>query len=295
MALILLFFQVSGATMLPLFAVRQVQAGIEETIGAALRREFSGQGKSRLRNTAIGTLLAILLQSSTAVILLAASFVSTGAFGFIPAMAAVVGADLGSAIVVQLFLLATKILKRSAAESILLAMSGVIANNAFYVLPIALQRYGPVSAQPFIAITALDALVGFSAVIIALGFVKQGKLSLSTLVSSITSSPVIIALALGLAFAATGWTMPASLETFISFNGAAAAPVALFALGVVLSQTSFSADPAVIAFTGVKLLLFPAAVCFGLKAVSYQADDVHIYPLTARRPSNTILIFSSDE
>ncbi|MEM5478142.1 hypothetical protein, partial [Pacificibacter sp. AS14] len=62
------------------------------------------------------------------------------------------------------FLLTTKILKRSAAESILLAMSCVIANNAFYVLPIALQLYGPVSAQPFIAqpfiaITALDALV----------------------------------------------------------------------------------------------------------------------------------------
>lgn len=183
------------------------------------------------------------------------------------------------------FLLATKVLKRSAEESILLAMSGVIANNAFYVLPIALHLYGPVGGQPFVAITALDALVGFSAIIIALGFVKQGKLSFTTLVSSVLRSPVIIALTLGFAFAATGLTMPPSLESFIAFNGAAAAPVALFALGVVLSQTPFRADPAVAAFTSIKLLLFPAAVWFGLKAVSYQADDVHIYMLSAAGPS----------
>lgn len=183
------------------------------------------------------------------------------------------------------FLLATKILKRSAAESVLLAMTGVVANNAFYVLPIAIHLYGPVSAQPFVAITALDALVGFSAIIITLGFVRQGKLSFSVLTSSISRSPVIISLALGLAFAATGLTMPPSLETFITFNGAAAAPVALFALGVVLSQTAFNTDPAVIAFTSIKLLFFPAAVWFGLKAVSYQADDVHIYMLSAAGPS----------
>lgn len=183
------------------------------------------------------------------------------------------------------FLLAAKVLKRSAGESVLLAMSGVVANNAFYVLPIALHLYGPVSAQPFVAITALDALVGFSAIIIALGFVKQGKLSFSTLVSSVIRSPVIIALALGFAFAATGWAMPRPLEAFITFNGVAAAPVALFALGVVLSQTTFRIDPAVITFASIKLLLFPAAVWFGLKAVSYQADDVHIYMLSAAGPS----------
>lgn len=131
----------------------------------------------------------------------------------------------------------------------------------------------------------LDALVGFSAVIIALGFVQKGALNPSTLASSITGSPVIIALDLGIAFAATGWTMPAPLETFITFNGAAAAPVALFALGVVLSQTTFRLDRAVFAFTGIKIVVFPAAVWFGLKAAPYQAVDMHIYVLGAAGPS----------
>ena len=183
------------------------------------------------------------------------------------------------------FAIAVGVLKRDPSEALLLAMSGVIANNAFYVLPIALQLYGPEGALPFVAITALDGLVAFSAVILALGFIRQGRLSFGALANGVLRSPIILALLAGFAFAATGWSLPAPLATFLVFNGAAAAPVALFALGVVLSKTVFRAEPAVFIFVGIKLIVFPAAVWMALKAASYKADDAAIYLLSSAGPS----------
>lgn len=183
------------------------------------------------------------------------------------------------------FALAFYALRRGAAEAILLGMTGVVANNAFYVLPIALQLYGPEGAQPFVAITAVDGLVGFSAVILALGVLRDGSLSFASLGRAIIRSPIILALMAGLGFAASGLVLPAPLVTFVKFNGAAAAPVALFALGVVLSQTVFRAEPAVALFVGIKILLFPVCVWAALRAVSYTAPDAPIYVLSAAGPS----------
>ena len=183
------------------------------------------------------------------------------------------------------FAVAFYALRREAAEAVLLGMSGVVANNAFYVLPIALQLYGPEGAQPFVAITAVDGLVGFSAVILALGVIRDGKLSFASLGRAIMRSPIILALMAGLGFAASGLALPPPLVTFVKFNGAAAAPVALFALGVVLSQTVFKAEPAVALFVGVKILLFPICVWLALQAVAYTAPDAPIYVLSAAGPS----------
>jgi predicted permease len=211
-----------------------------------------------------------------------AAGIDVGAFEFLPLLA-----YLGAEIVIFAlgFTLAAFVFKRDASESILLAMSGVVANNAFYVLPIALQLYGPEAAKPFVAITALDGLFAFSAAILALGLIRRGRVSVGALAAGVAGSPIILALMAGFAFAATGWTMPAPFGTFLAFNGVAAAPVALFALGVALSKTVFRAEPAVLVFVGIKLLVFPAAVWFALDATFYAADDAPVYVLAAAGPS----------
>lgn len=183
------------------------------------------------------------------------------------------------------FALAFRVFRRSASESVLLAMAGVIANNVFYVLPIAIGLYGPAGAQPFVLISAVDGLVGFSVIILALEFIRQGKLSFQGLGRAIFRSPIILALLAGMGFAATGWVLPQSFITFMDFNGAAAAPLALFALGVVLSRTRFKAEPVVALFVGIKVLLFPACVWAALQLMSYEAADAPIYVLSAAGPS----------
>lgn len=183
------------------------------------------------------------------------------------------------------FLLANKILKRSTGEALLLAMTGVVANNAFYVLPIAIQLYGSQAVNPFFAITAIDALVGFSAIIIALDLLQRQSLSVPALGSSIARSPVIMALVAGFCYSATGLTIPPPVETFLGFTGVAAAPVSLFALGVVLSRTVFRFDVTVISFTLIKLAVFPLTVFLCLRGVAYGGEDTRIYLLSAAGPS----------
>jgi len=90
-----------GATMLLLYAVRMVQTGIERAFGSSFRRIVIQAG-GPVRSTASGVFLAILLQSSAAVALLVAGFASTGMVSFAAGIAMVLGADLGSALVIQM-------------------------------------------------------------------------------------------------------------------------------------------------------------------------------------------------
>ncbi len=92
----------AGATMLLLFAVRMVQTGIERSMGPSFRRLVTTRKDSRIRTAFAGLVLAIILQSATAVALLSSGFASSGILTFSGGLALVLGADLGSALVIQI-------------------------------------------------------------------------------------------------------------------------------------------------------------------------------------------------
>lgn len=92
--------QLFGATMLLLFAVRMVRTGIERAFGPRFRRLVTSP-KGAFQLVPLGVMLAILLQSSAAVTLLVAGFAAGGTIGFVPALALVLGGDLGSALIIQ--------------------------------------------------------------------------------------------------------------------------------------------------------------------------------------------------
>ncbi len=92
----------SGATLLLLYAVRMVQTGIERLMGPSFRRLVTRHRDSRLQTASAGVVLAIILQSATAAGLLAAGFVASMVMSFTGGLAIVLGADLGSALVIQL-------------------------------------------------------------------------------------------------------------------------------------------------------------------------------------------------
>lgn len=102
MATLTFLIHLSGATMLLLFAVRMVQTGIERAMGPSFRRIITSRKDSRIQAALAGVMLAIVLQSATAASLLAAGFMASGLIGFVAGLATVLGADLGSAIVIQL-------------------------------------------------------------------------------------------------------------------------------------------------------------------------------------------------
>jgi phosphate:Na+ symporter len=92
-----------GSVALLLWGVRMVRTGMTRTFGAALRRAIVAHTKSRIRAFFAGLGVTGILQSSTATALLLASFSSRGILALPIALAVILGADVGSSIVAQVF------------------------------------------------------------------------------------------------------------------------------------------------------------------------------------------------
>lgn len=100
MTIITFLVQLTGATMLLLYAVRMVRTGIERAFGSSFRRVMTTTNNPASA-AATGLVMAIVMQSSAAVALLVAGFAGTGALGFGAGLSVVLGADLGSALLIQ--------------------------------------------------------------------------------------------------------------------------------------------------------------------------------------------------
>lgn len=100
MAIVEFFLNLSGSILLLLFAVRQVRTGIERAHGASFQRMITRQ-QNLIGASSSGLILASILQSSAAVGLLVAGFAAGGFVGFPVALATILGADLGSALIIS--------------------------------------------------------------------------------------------------------------------------------------------------------------------------------------------------
>lgn len=98
----LVLLHLAGAVALLLFATRQVRTGVERAYGDVLRLRLRSILKNPLLAVGAGALLAICLQSATAVALIVGSFVGSGIVGGASGLLAVLGADVGSSLVVKL-------------------------------------------------------------------------------------------------------------------------------------------------------------------------------------------------
>jgi phosphate:Na+ symporter len=97
-----------GSVALLLWGVRMVRTGMTRTFGVALRRVFGVYVKDRASAFGIGLVVTTILQSSTATALLLASFASRSLVALPLALAAMLGADIGTAVAAQIFSLNVK-------------------------------------------------------------------------------------------------------------------------------------------------------------------------------------------
>jgi phosphate:Na+ symporter len=98
----LMFLHLAGAVTLLLWAVRMVRTGVERAYGAALERTLRQAKDSRIQAVGLGAAVAMVLQSATAVGILASGFAASGLVEFSTALTLLLGADLGSALVVRI-------------------------------------------------------------------------------------------------------------------------------------------------------------------------------------------------
>ncbi len=99
MVIVQFLLELAAAMVLLLFAIRMVRTAVERAFGSSFRRLITGSS-ARLRATLTGIALAAIMQSSLAVAILIAGFVSASTLSFQLGLPAMLGADLGSALVI---------------------------------------------------------------------------------------------------------------------------------------------------------------------------------------------------
>ncbi len=102
MEILLLLINVAGAVALLLWSARMVRTGFERAKGDELRAAVKRSASGRIKAAFMGTGVALLLQSSTAVAVLASGFAATDIISVTQGIALLLGADVGSAIVAQI-------------------------------------------------------------------------------------------------------------------------------------------------------------------------------------------------
>ncbi|CAN0604713.1 unnamed protein product, partial [Ectocarpus sp. 12 AP-2014] len=133
------------------------------------------------------------------------------------------------------FTLARRVFQCETSEAFLLAMCVVFVNSLLYISPISVLIYGAEGAIPITVIVALDASFWFAFFIIGMELL-QGKEGAKAALPRIVKNPVLITIVLALVINLAGAPIPEPIITASEFAGAAAAPMVLFALGVVLSS-----------------------------------------------------------
>ena len=92
-----------GGIALLLWGLHMVQSGILRAFGADLRRMLGVALQNRFTAFLAGIGVTALLQSSTATALMTATFVGDGLVGLVPALAIMLGANVGTTLIVQVF------------------------------------------------------------------------------------------------------------------------------------------------------------------------------------------------
>ncbi|SBV99503.1 putative Na+/phosphate transporter [uncultured Alphaproteobacteria bacterium] len=95
-----LLLQLAGNVVLLLWGLHMVQSGLLRAFGGDLRRWLDTGLRNRASAFVAGLGVTVLLQSSTATGLMVAGFAAAGAMTTIPAMAAMLGANVGSTLIV---------------------------------------------------------------------------------------------------------------------------------------------------------------------------------------------------
>jgi phosphate:Na+ symporter len=97
----LVLLDLMGGVALLLWGLHMVQSGILRAFGPGLRRVLAGALSNRLAAFAAGIGLTALLQSSTATALITSSFTAEGLVSLVPALAIMLGANVGTTLIVQ--------------------------------------------------------------------------------------------------------------------------------------------------------------------------------------------------
>lgn len=101
MSPLLSLINLAGSIALLLWGTHMVQTGVQRAFGSQLRAILGRALRNRVRALLAGVGVTAVLQSSTATGLMTAGFAASGLVGLVPALAVMLGANVGTTLIVQ--------------------------------------------------------------------------------------------------------------------------------------------------------------------------------------------------
>jgi malonate transporter len=167
--------------------------------------------------------------------------------------------------------------RRHVAEATIAGLAGSFGNIGYMGPGLALATLGTEATAPVALIFCFDTLLLFSLVPLLMGFAGTQQKTLAAtafeVARRIVTNPFMIASALGAASAALHFEPPVALDRLMGFLQNAAAPCALFVLGVTVALRPLDRMPWEVPFlVAIKLVVHPAIVLVLLSLLGPFSD-----------------------
>jgi len=197
------------------------------------------------------------------------------------------------------FALAMAMRQRKVTQSTIAALAGSYGNIGYMGPGLALATLGQDAAVPVALIFCFDTLLLFSLVPFLMAFAnpapKSSAAILRDAIERIVLNPLVIATVLGIAAAAFRFETPTALERLFQFLQNAAAPCALFTLGVTVALRPLERVPwEVPPLIFIKLVLHPV-IAFILLSVMGSFDQTWVSTailMAALPPALNVYVFA---
>jgi predicted permease len=197
------------------------------------------------------------------------------------------------------FVIGMAILRGNIGQSTIAGLAGSYGNIGYMGPGLALATLGPQAAVPVALIFCFDTLLLFSLVpfLMALANPQQKSIGATTIevARRIVTHPLVIATAVGIASAAVHFQPPVAMERLLQFLQNAAAPCALFTLGVTVALRPLKKIPWEVPFlVAVKLALHPM-LAFLLLSLFGPFEQSWVYTailMAALPPALNVFVFA---
>jgi predicted permease len=184
-------------------------------------------------------------------------------------------------------------------DATIAGLAGGYGNIGYMGPGLALATLGPEAAVPVALIFCFDTLLLFTLVPILMALATPGQKDFSAVakevLTRITTNPLVIATALGILSAAVHFQPPVALERLMAFLQNAAAPCALFTLGVTVALRPLKKIPWEVPFTTVIKLAAHPILMFLLLSLFGPFDPLWVYAavlMAALPPALNVFVFA---
>jgi predicted permease len=162
--------------------------------------------------------------------------------------------------------------KSDVPQSVMQGVAGAYSNIGYMGPPLILSAFGPAASAPVVLIFVFDNLLLFSLVpfLMAVAGIEKRTFAATArdVVWKVVTHPFNVATMLGILASYTHFEPPEALDKMISWLAGAAAPCALFLLGVTVALRPMGPLPGEVpALVVIKLILHPVLVWVLLSAV----------------------------